>query len=212
MSTPLELDESIHTMPSDESARSGQPTAPVSTARPTERPAASPAQRVSTFVDDDLQRVIAAVSLWCGSGDDAEAAVAEAVGRAWERLDRGRPIDNLAAWVTTVAMNEVRAGHRRRERARRKGPLIAVHRSVPSASEGAAARIDVQRALATLGSRQREVVALHYGLDLPIAEIAKQLGIADGTVKATLHKSRRLLADKLDHTDPNLADPDWSPS
>ncbi len=171
-----------------------------------------PSMRVADFVDDDLARVLAAVSLWCGSADDAEQAVADAVGRAWERLDRGQRIDNLAAWVTTVAMNEVRGRHRRRDRMRRKGHLVVVADSSPGAADRAAERIDLQRALGQLGERQRQVVALHYGLDLPVAEIAVQLGIAEGTVKATLHKSRRLLAAELEIADTDGNGPDGSPS
>lgn len=186
------------------------------TGAPAVRPVAmAPAVRIGDFVDDDLQRVIAAVSLWCRSADDAEQAVADAVGRAWEQLDRGRSIDNLAAWVTTVAMNGVRARHRRRDRDRRKGHLVAVTNSTTGPAERSTSRIDLQRALGRLGERQRQVVALHYGLDLPVAEIAAQLGIAEGTVKATLHKSRRLLAADLDRnladrTRPDHADPDGS--
>jgi RNA polymerase sigma-70 factor (ECF subfamily) len=107
----------------------------------------------------------------------------------------------------TVAMNAVRGRHRRRDRVRRKGHLVVVADSGPGAADRAAERIDLQRALGHLGERQRQVVALHYGLDLPIAEIAAQLGIAEGTVKATLHKSRRLLAAELE-----IADTDGSPS
>lgn len=206
MSSSLDLDESTRTMAHDEPAPSAadDDLVDVPRRRPGQLP---PSMRVADFVDDDLTRVLSAVSLWCGSADDAEQAVADAVGRAWERLDRGQPIDNLAAWVTTVAMNEVRGRHRRRDRVRRKGHLVVVADSSPGAADRAAERIDLQRALGHLGERQRQVVALHYGLDLPIAEIAAQLGIAEGTVKATLHKSRRLLAAELE-----IADTDGSPS
>jgi len=201
MATSFDLDESNPTMASDAPEPTNLPGRTTSGPRPGGWVEATPAQRIGRFVDDDLQRVIAAVSLWCGSADDAEQAVADAVGRAWERLDRGVQIDNLAAWVTTVAMNEVRGRHRRRDRVRRKGHLVVVADTSPGIGDRAADRIDLQRALEQLGERQRQVVALHYGLDLPIAEIAMQLGIAEGTVKATLHKARRLLAAELDRAD-----------
>jgi len=38
------------------------------------------------------------------------------------------------------------------------------------------------------------VVALFYGADLPVAEVAGVLGIAEGTVKSHLHDARRALA------------------
>lgn len=200
MSTTRARDESTQPMDSDKAV----PTAHglgVDKPRPPVRSATAAEQRITTFVHSDLGRVIAAVSMWCGSQGDAEAAVADATGRAWERLDRGRPIDNLAAWVATVAMNYVRGGHRRRARARRKGHLVASAGSTPATADMAADRIDLQRALARLGRRQREVVALHYGMGMTIAEISRQLSIAEGTVKATLHKSRQLLAADLGTVD-----------
>lgn len=168
---------------------------------PAESAPSTAAGRINAFVDHDLNRVVSTVSLWCGSPDAAEECVAVAVGRAWEHLDRGRRIDNLAGWITAVAMNEVRRHHRRWDRARRSARLTVVEHATPGPGPGVDARIDLQRALGTLGDRQRQVVALHYGLDLPIAEIANQLGIAGGTVKATLHRARRLLARELGITD-----------
>jgi RNA polymerase sigma-70 factor (ECF subfamily) len=41
------------------------------------------------------------------------------------------------------------------------------------------------------------VIALHYYEDLPIADIANVLAIAEGTVKAHLHKGRASLARRL---------------
>ncbi|HET8931671.1 MAG TPA: sigma-70 family RNA polymerase sigma factor [Acidimicrobiales bacterium] len=200
MSISFDLDEATRTLAHDEPSPSAVDDDPVG-APPARATLGPPAMRIGDFVDDELQRVVAAVSLWCGSTDDAEQATADAVGRAWERLDRGQQIDNLAAWVTTVAMNEVRARHRRRARVRRKGHLVAVTGSAAGPADRSTDRIDLQRALTQLGERQRQVVALHYGLDLPIAEIAAQLGIAEGTVKATLHTSRLRLAAELDIAD-----------
>ena len=52
--------------------------------------------------------------------------------------------------------------------------------------------VDVQRALAALPRRQREITVLHYFVDLPIAEIAREFGIAEGTVKSALHSARHV--------------------
>ena len=38
------------------------------------------------------------------------------------------------------------------------------------------------------------MVELFYGADLPVAEVAGVLGIAEGTVKSHLHDARRALA------------------
>ena len=41
------------------------------------------------------------------------------------------------------------------------------------------------------------MVALHYLEDLPVAEIARVLGCAEGTVKAHLHHDREALGRRL---------------
>jgi RNA polymerase sigma factor (sigma-70 family) len=39
---------------------------------------------------------------------------------------------------------------------------------------------------------------LHYLMDLPVAEVATELGISPGTVKATLHHARANLRKQLE--------------
>ena len=154
--------------------------------------------RIRTFVDTEHRRVVATVSLWTGSFDDAADAVTDALGRAWEQLDRGRRIDNLAAWVTHAAMNQIRSTRRRSKVAGRKRHLVAVVDVTDDPNRERAAHLDLRRALEQLTARQREVVALYYGLDLAVPDIGASLGIAPGTVKATLHQARERLADLLD--------------
>jgi RNA polymerase sigma-70 factor (ECF subfamily) len=49
----------------------------------------------------------------------------------------------------------------------------------------------------SLPRRQAQAVALHYLEDLPVAEIARVLGCAEGTVKAHLHHGREALGRRL---------------
>ena len=73
--------------------------------------------------------------------------------------------------------------------------------SEPSAESTAAsnARRDaVLGALATLPTRQREVVALRYFGRLSTAETAHELSIAEGTVKAHLHRGLAALREQLE--------------
>jgi RNA polymerase sigma-70 factor (ECF subfamily) len=53
------------------------------------------------------------------------------------------------------------------------------------------------QALATLPERHRRAVVLFHLADLSIAEIAEQEGVAEGTVKAWLHRGRAALAVQL---------------
>jgi RNA polymerase sigma factor (sigma-70 family) len=57
----------------------------------------------------------------------------------------------------------------------------------------------VQRALARLSRRQREVTVLHYLLDLPVAQVAIELRVGEGTVKSMLSRARAALAQVLEN-------------
>ena len=59
-------------------------------------------------------------------------------------------------------------------------------------------------AVRALPARQQEAVALHYLLDLTVADTAATMGIDEGTVKTHLSRARDALAHALDDpaTDP----------
>jgi RNA polymerase sigma factor (sigma-70 family) len=54
----------------------------------------------------------------------------------------------------------------------------------PQYAEPSVARLDLMTALAELSPRARAVVALRFLDDLPVAEVAAALGVAEGTVKS----------------------------
>jgi RNA polymerase sigma-70 factor (ECF subfamily) len=156
---------------------------------------------IRLFLATDYPKVVSGMALICGSRAVAEDAVQEALARAWERSERGERIDSLKAWVTTVAMNQMRSGFRRlraerraRQRSGAGGPGNAP--SLPSVS-GAEQAADIRRALMALPRRQREATVLRYYLDLDVAEVAHALRVSEGTAKTTLHRARKALAAAL---------------
>jgi RNA polymerase sigma-70 factor (ECF subfamily) len=135
-----------------------------------------------------------AVAMVCGSFPAAEDAVQEALLRAWTRSSRGERIERLGAWVVTVALNLSRSGLRRRIAERRARERIG---SAPAQLGPSVDAVDVDRALASLPRRQREVAVLRYLLDLDTKEVATVLGVSEGTVKNSLSKARTALAATL---------------
>jgi RNA polymerase sigma-70 factor (ECF subfamily) len=57
--------------------------------------------------------------------------------------------------------------------------------------------VAIVAALDALSQQLRDVVALYYFGDLPVAEVAQTLGIPEGTVKTRLAKARAELAELL---------------
>jgi RNA polymerase sigma factor (sigma-70 family) len=123
-----------------------------------------------------------------------EDLVQEAVVRAWARETAGEPIDSLSAWVSTVAANlgrdRLRSAAAEERAWRRRGPDLP-----PQDPSFVSER--VVDAIAELSPRLRDVVFLHYFGDLDVATVAVRLGLAQGTVKAALHRARTALATRL---------------
>jgi RNA polymerase sigma-70 factor (ECF subfamily) len=128
-----------------------------------------------------------------GSEDIAQDAFLKAH-RAWHEVGRH---PNPEGWVRVVAMNLARSRLRRlgaeaRALARLVGSRTA---SLPELGPHNERFWAIVRSLPT---RQREVVALHYLEDMPVAVVAAVLGIAESTVKNSLAQARRTLADTLE--------------
>lgn len=105
------------------------------------------------------------------------------------------------AWLYTTVANLVKDHWRKRGRERAayvrwqggRDPDLAVG---PTADH--ALTLSVREAVESLPERLRLAVLLHYFADLGVAEVARQLGKAEGTVKRDLHDARRRLASTLE--------------
>lgn len=141
----------------------------------------------------EYPKVLAAMTLVAVDADLASDATDEAFARAYERWGRVSAMDSPGGWLYRTAVNVVR---RRRRRAGIERRLLAQHR--PTAEAPAALDPEVWSAVAALPDRQRTAIALRYLLDLTQTEVAAAMGVADGTVSATLTAARRSLAVHLD--------------
>ena len=131
--------------------------------------------------------------------------------RAWDRLSSFRGDSKLSSWLHRIAVNEMlveaRSDRRRRARvmladdanggtehdeapgARADAP---VHRgfTLPADTE---TRIDLERAIAGLPPGARTVFVLHDIHGYRHDEISRMTGSAEGTLRAQLHRARKLL-------------------
>jgi RNA polymerase sigma-70 factor, ECF subfamily len=142
-------------------------------------------------------RLVGQLFLVTGDLHEAEEVVQEAFTRAAGRWHRLREYDVPEQWVRRVAINLATDSRRRiRRRLAVLAQLDAEAAAVvpPISVDGLA----VAAALATLPRRQRQVVVLHYLLDVPVREVASQLSVPVGTVKSRLARARSALAAQLD--------------
>jgi RNA polymerase sigma-70 factor (ECF subfamily) len=147
-------------------------------------------ERVALEISDEL---FAIASGLLRDRDAAADAFQVALVRIWRDLPSLRDRDRFPAWARRVLVNCCYQAIR----ARRRSPVtvaISPIDSIAADSERAlGTRDELERAFSRLSPEHRAVVLLHYYRDLPIDEIADNLGIALGTVKSRLHHARRAL-------------------
>jgi RNA polymerase sigma-70 factor (ECF subfamily) len=134
--------------------------------------------------------------------------------RAWDRLASFRGDALLSSWLHRIAVNEVLVDARseRRRRARvvlaedqgaNKDSGAQESRANAPESGGVAraadvdSRIDLDRAIAALPPGARTVFVLHDIEGYRHEEISRMTGSAEGTLRAQLHRARKLLMEAL---------------
>jgi len=130
------------------------------------------------------------------TGDPAGAddIVQETLLRAWRspRILAQEPA-STRSWMFTVARNlvidEARSARRRHEFAVAEPPERGLGDDTDSRFEG----LLVEEALAALDYEHRAVIVHAYYGGCSIAEVARRLGIPEGTVKSRLHYGLRAL-------------------
>jgi len=131
-----------------------------------------------------------------------DPAVADDVAQdAWLLATQHPPSDArpLRPWLRRVVLNAVRMRHRAASRREAREAAI-VPGDVPTPSD-LVERIELQRAIAdevlALTEPYRSTVLLHFVEGLPSAEIARRLGVPDGTVRRRLKMAIDQLRERL---------------
>jgi RNA polymerase sigma-70 factor (ECF subfamily) len=131
-----------------------------------------------------------------GNPHEAESLTQEAFVRAWQRLGHFRGESAFGTWVHHVAVSVVltsrRATLRRLRRVETTDDLAVLDGPSP-APRAPDDRVDLERAIALLPEGARMVFVLFEIEGYSHAEIAGELGIAENTSKAQLHRARGLL-------------------
>jgi RNA polymerase sigma-70 factor, ECF subfamily len=140
-------------------------------------------------------RLVGQLTVLTGSLEDAEDAVQEAFARASTRWARLRAYDAPEAWVRRVALNLATSGLRH---TRRQLAILARLGAATAEPPRSTDRLAIQAGLRRLPLRQRQVLVLHYGADLPVEEVARQLRVPPGTVKSRLARARAALGAYLE--------------
>jgi RNA polymerase sigma factor (sigma-70 family) len=150
--------------------------------------------RLEDLYASSQRRLVIEMAALTGDIAAAEDLVQEAFGRCLAKWTLIAGYDDPEAWVRSVAYNLARSRWRRLKRgAKALGRL----RRPEGRSEPGTENIDLLIAVSKLGEDERNVIVLYHLLDQPVAVVATQLGIPEGTVKSRLARGRRQLAEML---------------
>jgi len=144
--------------------------------------------------------------LLCGDDSRSEDLVQEALVRAFARPLRAPAPGAAEAYVRAIMVNLFIDADRRRSRWVRLAPLLRTPPVTADPADQVVARDAVLMAMRGLSPRQRACVVLRYYQDLPVAEIAAVLGVADGTVKRYLSEAMHEMAARLSAADHGSAE------
>jgi RNA polymerase sigma factor (sigma-70 family) len=154
----------------------------------------------SRLFDEHAEALFAYVAYRSGDRSMAEDVVGAAFERAYKarrRFNRRRGSER--AWLYAIARNLMLDEIRRRDAERR-----AVERERSGARhsvggiEAVEAQHDVQTALAALSEEEREAIALRFGADLTVPEIAEMTKLPLTTVEGRVYRALGKMRDHLE--------------
>ncbi|MFI1869893.1 SigE family RNA polymerase sigma factor [Streptomyces jumonjinensis] len=153
-------------------------------------------EEFADFYSGSVRRLTGQLYVMTGDFHEAQDVVQEAFVRAWGARRRLECELGPEAWVRTVAWRLAVSRWRRFARGQRAWS----RRGDSGVSEGPGpGMVDLERALRSMPSRQRQCAALFYVCDLSVEKIAAETRLSTGTVKTHLSRARVKLAGCLDH-------------
>jgi RNA polymerase sigma factor (sigma-70 family) len=117
----------------------------------------------------------------------AEDLVQEALVRTFARRRAIEDVHAAEGYVRQAIRTSFLDATRKETTWRSRSHLFAGEPVTPGPERAASASVDVRAALAGLSPRERACMVLRFFDDLPVAQIAAELGVGEGAVKRYLH-------------------------
>lgn len=163
-----------------------------------ERAARGDVDAFEALVAARLNRAFRTASAILGSEADAHDVVQEAFVATWRHLPRLRDRTKFDPWLNRMIVNRCRDALRRRRRSRE----VALDDALGVRSEDSTGPAADMAALTTafegLSVDHRHLLVMHHLHRVPVADLAREFGIPEGTAKWRLHAARAALARALE--------------
>jgi RNA polymerase sigma-70 factor (ECF subfamily) len=157
---------------------------------------------LANLYEDHVSRVYGFFAYRLRPGHDAEdltAVTFERAMRGLSRYDSSRA--SLGTWVLAIAQNVLIdhfRHHGRRPEDLMESSMIDLRSEPQADAPGEGLSPELETALESLSSREREVVALRFGGELRGKEIARIMGLSESNVHQILSRSLKQLRNAMD--------------
>ncbi len=151
--------------------------------------------------DEHAHRLFSFLAYRTGNRALAEDLLSETFERVIRSRQRFDPrLGSERRWLYTIALNLLRDHARRQTHEDRVMQSVGA-RSSPHESDHAIdaveRRDELRRALSTLNDAEREAIALRFGADLTLRDVARVLGEGESAVEGRIYRGLGKLRDEL---------------
>ena len=150
---------------------------------------------------ENVDRVYAICLRMSGSSADAERLTQDAFVKLWRRIESFRGQSEFSTWLYRLTVNVVledsRSTRRRSARVDPVEDLGAFDRGTAPEADQTESRMELEHAIASLPPGARYAFVMHDIEGYKHEEIAQLTGTTSGSVKAQLHRARKLLRERL---------------
>ncbi len=126
----------------------------------------------------------------------AEDAVQDAAVKAWRKLGQLREGADIGPWFRAIVANQCKS--LMRSSWRRNVDLADVERISEPSDDDVVARVELRRALRSLDDAKRQVLVLHFYLDLSLEEIASDLHLSVRGAETRLRRAKDELKRRME--------------
>lgn len=147
-----------------------------------------------SFVLAEYPALVATARILVGSPEVAEELVQEALLRTYQRWNRVRKLDRPGAWARRVTINSS-LSHLRRRRIERR--VAARQARDPQIVDDAHEPDGFAALIRGLPRKEAAAIALRYGADLPVPEVAAHLRISEAAARSLLQRARDRLRQEI---------------
>jgi RNA polymerase sigma factor (sigma-70 family) len=150
-----------------------------------------------------IRRVYSYAAYRLGDGPDAEDATSETFARAVRyRKSFDTRTGSAQAWLLGIARRVVDDQLSQRQQSAGRFEDGVVSLDIQDVADPAVERLFLRAALGRLPTRDRELLAMRYGADLAVKDIAAIMGVRANAVDVALHRALARLRESVELDSP----------